>query len=338
MSQKEAFPRKKRKHKKNIENKWGFGLLWQYLLHYTSQCANYIIKGAVLRPQKTMIILCAFLVLAVGIFSVNKLVLLSEKILPETVIVSVSNSLIQTRVRQTMGTLLESARQRKISRSTFMREAQQILEEDDTIESFWLRTGFDRKLQISIVSQIPALVLETQGNERYLISHSAKVISKLSHDAPSNGLVHLTVSDLKINATKKSRDKNLFKSTRYEYSISSLNMSWIIAQVKKIDSFVNPAVLNFSLEKLSWKTGTGFTLILKPIKIFPDPTFDLSKDAPPKFLNVLVGENQISQKLLKLSEILKDLTQRQLIPESIDLNFQDKAIIKVSGAILPNAL
>ncbi len=338
MIQKEALQRKKRKRKKNIENKWGCALLWQHFLHYTSQCANYIIKRAVLRPQKTVVILSSVVLLFVAIFSVNKLMLLSEKILPDTIIVSVSNSAIQTRVRQTMGTLLDSARQRKISRSSFMREAQQILEEDDTIESFWLRTGFDRKLQISIVSQIPVLVLETQGNERYLISHNAKVISKLSHDAPLNGLIHLTVSDLKITVSKKLKDKISFKSARHDYSISSLNMAWIIVQVKKIDSFVNPAVLSFSLEKLSWKSGTGFTLILKPVKIFPDPTFDFAKDAAPKYLNVLVGENQISQKLLKLSEILKDLSQRQLIPESIDLNFQDKAIIKVSGAILPNAL
>lgn len=256
----------------------------------------------------------------------------SEKQLPNIINLDVSNSALRVQIRNIAEKELREARNHKLSRSEYMKKTISILDNMDAIDEFWVRSGLDGRIQIRATAQIPILILEVSNNDRYLIGHKHKIMAKNFPDLDYPSVLRITAPEMRLsnNYLKHSGTNNEMTHRPNRFSaFPKMNYTWLANQGQKIQTaFINRKI-GYTIEKIGWKSSLGFSLFLKPLENSLNSPENQIKLKP---LNVVMGEQELQKKMEKLSKILDDLSSKQLIPENIDLNFREKALIKFADS------
>lgn len=242
-----------------------------------------------------------------------------EKILPASVDVYAADTRLAARIRTVTDSTIKEAKKLHQSRTQFLQSLSRSLEEVEGIDEFWLRLGFDKRLQITATQEVAVLLLETGGGDRYLIGHKLKVIAKNPQSIGEKQLLRVTVPELKMRGGKQTvhwKGQNKFTRSidAARFSAENVSLPWLFRQAQTLQTALAKTNLHLGIDKVIWKTHTGFSL-------------QMNGEAP---LQILLGEGELAKKIDKLSEVLADLKTRKISAEVIDLNYADKAIIKMS--------
>ncbi len=276
----------------------------------------------------------------------------SEKILPTQVQIETDNKAITNELYIEISKEIEKSRQNKEKRSDFIAKINSILSSTDLIDQYWIRLGLDGKLQINAIMQIPILLIEAKNGERYVISNNMKIIAKNPLPNEYTSLLKLDAPELKINWKSKNTNTKIKKNKKLENNNlnetnTPVNFIWLLTQTKFINSEMLKLGKGYSLSKISWDSNTGFTLKINrnnsllnnkiPDKNAEKPKTDSQNNSTLEkqdsdYLIALVGENNIKDKLERLKIILKELGNKNILPNKVDLDFTDKASFKIQGA------
>lgn len=330
--------RKKRRKKTPQDNAPAFKKMAFVVLSVPAGGARGMLRWGQKNPRVALATASALVILGLFFYCEQKLVSFSNQRLPDSVALDVVNTDLRLRVRIFTEKALAEAHAKKLSRAEFIKKISSSLEDIDLVDDYWVRSGLDGRFQIRATTQIPILVLEGANNDRYLIGHRLKIMAKNFPETSYPGVLRIFAPELRIqaNAPKQSlTPKNLHGKMLRNGAAATMNFSWLAGQGQRIRSAFIERRNGYTLEKMSWRFAQGFTLVLKGTE-----TLATEPGVAPKTqsLTVVLGEIDLPKKLEKLSNILEDLSSRQLMPENIDLNFHEKAIIKLSESGTPVAL
>lgn len=310
----------KRKKARSASNRLGFKGLFFYTLRLPIVGFKHLAIAIAERPK---IALLGFAVVAVGVggLALRTLILsYHEKLLPNTIVLSLSNSKTTAEVRAIVESKLAEAKRTNQTRSSFLSHVSQSISEVAAIDEYWIRLGLDRRLQISATLQIPVLLVET-ATDKFVIGNKLKIIEKNPKEENLPKVLRLSVPEARF----KSIQANAIASRNNKYrrtpglgnlSAENINVPWLVRQSQQIESLVAQKKFPYSIDRIIWKSASGFEIVMK--------------GAP----RVVLGESMIPKKIDKLSEVFADLETRRITAESVDLNFSDKALIKTSEPLI----
>lgn len=253
-----------------------------------------------------------------------------ENVLPRSVVVNVANGGLRQKIRQIAEQEMSEAQRLHKKRTAFLLGLSKEIENIDAIDEFWIRLGFDKKLQVTATEQIPVLLLEAGSGERYLVGHKLRIIAKNPSEAAIGKILRISVPELKIHGNTivyKTSASNKFARTLSSTRLvaENMNLPWLFRQTQLLQKHLEETDLHYGIEQVVWKNRTGFSLIIKGLESGAHVSHETLNR-----INVTLGDLNLDKKVEKLAEVLSDLRSRKMVPESIDLNFTDKAIIKMS--------
>lgn len=278
--------------------------------------AKALVAIARRRTKLTLSVSGALLALWGVSFGLAELQAHERAALPKQVVVQTSSRALRESVFKAAQSTLARSREAKEPRALFLQRLSNALEKMDAIESFSLRAGLDRNLQITLVTQVPLFVLEGQGKERVLVGHKMRMMQRKLGPNEHTNVLKIVTPEIKIS--------QLFPKLQADSSATPpLNFAWLAAQGARIRALAQSHSKFFALNEINWTSSQGFTLLIR----LPGDTHTE--------VRVHVGESDLAAKLSKLPETLENLRARSLTPTSIDLDFGDKALIRLSESAAP---
>ena len=180
-----------------------------------------------------------------------------------------------------------------------------------------------------------------------------KIIAK---NPPSNeytSLLRLEAPELKMNWKSKNSNIKNKKNKKIDYNNSlsdkntSVNFPWLMTQTRFINSEMLKIGTGYSLAKILWDSNNGFTLKInrnnlivkqnndeisnKKTNSIKDPNRSQNDRQENDNLIALLGENHIKEKMDRLKGLLQELSNKNIYPNKVDLDFTDKASFKIQG-------
>lgn len=341
-----------KRQKKSEFTKWYLAALF-YLFVYIKKTIHLIYTFFKNKPKLTYILsvfIIAYVCIKIGVYFVETY---SEKILPNHIQIETDNKQMTKEIHLEINKELEKSKKYNEKRSDFMLKINSILSSMDLIDQYWIRLGLDGKLQINAIMQIPMMLIDAKNGERYVISNNMKVIAKNPVPNEYTSLLRLEAPELKMNWKSKNSNIKNKKNKKTDYNNSSsntnspVNFPWLMTQTRFINSEMLKIGTGYSLSKISWDSNTGFILkINRNNQILKSKNNEISND---KIVNMndqnrtqndrqendsliaLLGENHIKEKMNRLKGILQELSNKNIYPNKVDLDFTDKASFKIQG-------
>ncbi|KAB8030875.1 hypothetical protein [Fluviispira multicolorata] len=303
------------------------------------------------RPRTSYILSIVVIFLIVLKVSIYYVDIYSEKILPNHIQINTDNPKITSELYASINKELIKSIKNQEKRSHFLESVDNILNSLDIVDQYWIRLGLDGKLQINAIMEIPVMIIEAKNNERYIISNNMKIIFKNPPQNEYSSLLKIEAPEVKINWHSKNYYIKLKKNRSISNVSNSLetsgpvNFPWLIKQIRLINSEIQNVGSGYSLVKISWSSQSGFSLkinrniqMLKNKKLIPQksetrelPSKDLTNTELIEF-NALLGDGQIRDKMDRLKILLIDLSNKNIYPSEVDLDFSDKATFKILGS------
>ena len=340
-----------KKTKKTSSTKWYLVFLYYFYI-YIKKSTQFVFLFFRNNPKLTYvssIVLISLVCIKAGVYFVE---IYSEKILPTQIQIETDNKSVTNELYIEVHKEIEKSKHNNEKRSDFIARINALLSSTDLIDQYWIRLGLDGKLQINAIMQIPIMLIEAKNGERYVISNNMKIIAKNPLPNEYNSLLKLDAPELKIiwkskNTNNKNRKIKKTDSNNLSETNTPVNFIWLLTQTKFINSEMLKLGTGYSLSKISWDSNSGFTLkinrnnSLLNIKNTEKATDkiktnlsnnSLTEKQDNDYLIALVGENNIKEKLERLKSILKELGNKNISPNKVDLDFTDKASFKIQGA------
>jgi hypothetical protein len=362
MSTLEKQQPKKRNRKKSNERRhstltWtGLPLL---LVEGLFQVCKQVLFFTRAHPWSAALLMCAVFALATAHFGRRVIAHYQENSIPESFVLVGASPVLKQQIAIETNRIFREARKQKYSRSKVMSQLNTLLDSFDEIDQYWVRVGLDKKAQISFTQQVPVMVLETHNNSRFLVGHKMRIMGKLALDAQTHRILRISLPETRLNgrlsASETSKEKRARKPLRNESL--GMNIPWLFKNGDLVQKNL-PTLKSDDLffENLIFRPSAGFQIAFRrAVPLPPPPPLNLdikgeklngdkkqdltnASHAPiPHKLLVNLGEGNLSKKMQRLSEVLADLSSREIFPESIDLNFDDKALIKLTESSQPTS-
>lgn len=326
--------RRSQRRRKAINSQKKFSIhSLSFLFVWPATLAKKVFEYCLSRPKIVVYVASPLLLLGLVLGLGSMLRSYHEQILPTSVDVSVANEKLRSEIKKrALAEIKVAEGRRPISRTSFLLNLSKELENIDAIDEFWIRLGFDKKLQITATQQIPVLMLETGAGDRYLVGHKLRIIDKNPPENAFQKILRVTVPEIRLkNERNVSRTA---KNNRFARNISNsrfvaenINLPWLFREAQLLQSHLAQTELRYGIEKVVWKSQNGFSLLIKGVET-RGPSLQSSESS--QRIHVTLGEQDLGKKVEKLAEVMLDLRSRKISPESIDLNYADKAIIKMS--------
>ncbi len=296
------------------------------------------------------ILIIIVIVIKISVYYVN---IYSETILPNSVKINTDNSKVTSELYSLINKELAISLKKNEKRSHFLESVDSISNSIDIIDQYWIRLGLDGKLQINAIMQIPVMIIEAKNNDRYIISNNMKIISKNPPQEEFASLLKVEAPELKINWHSKNFYSKLKKNRSLQADIKGtetsgpVNFPWLIKQIRLINSEIQNVGSGYSLAKIIWSSQSGFSLkINRNIQMLKNKKSNtLKSDKQDQHaeelinnqlieFDALLGDGQIRDKMDKLKILLIELSNKNIYPSEVDLDFSDKATFKILGSNL----
>lgn len=303
-----------RKNKIQTSNNFKFNFNIKKLIYYFNKKIIYLF-------------LLSFFSIIIIKFCAYFLEIYSEQILPNEVQIKTDNQKMTRNIHIEVNKILSQSIKNNDGRTEFLSKVNKFLSSISSVDQFWIRLGLDGKLIIDAIMQIPVLLIETKNGDIYIISNNMQIISKNPPPADYKSLLKLEAPELKINWKVNSN------SLAFQVN-NSINFLWLIKQTRLINSEMLKIGQGYSLTSVAWNSNTGFFLKIKKnnLVIYKN-LFETNNQNNSIYenLSVIIGENDIYEKMSRLKEMLKELSNKNIFPNKIDLDYTDKATFKIQG-------
>ena len=247
-------------------------------------------------PRQVAILGTSIVVLGCGtvlLFSLNQKY---DNLLPEKVIIHVDSVDLNAKIGRVTMRQVADARRLKWSRRRFMNSLAEQLKGIPSIDEAVLRSGYDRLLQIHAKEQFPLIQIQAD-NGKYIVSNKMKIMGRSEHIETEKYDMFL----VKLPDVKLSKSGSL-----------SVNLQWLYRNTRKISEWVKEAEISSKNPEFIWRQSSGFSLALD------------------SGISVNLGENPQQKQFARLKSILVDLNSKGTKAAAVDLNFEDKAVIRLS--------
>lgn len=253
----------------------------------------------------------------------------TSRMLPKSLAIQTGDSQLTQNLTQNIAKMIEKARQTNETRTHFLQRVQRLLASSDQIDEYGMRLGLDGVLQIHVLVHVPFVLLYTKGGESYVVSSAAHVIAKNVSKDNYVGLPVLSLPEAKLVWKSKALQKKTepFTAPRLYTSTSSgraglLSLPWLIGQTKILYSLFPDLQCPCALSKVVWTEEAGFQVVL--VFFETNNTNDV--------VWVLLGKDELVLKMKRMRTVLAQLAQKNLRPSEIDLDYTNKASLKIPEA------
>jgi hypothetical protein len=247
--------------------------------------------------------------------------------LPRAVDVVAPTRALRESVLRTATDTLALSHKQKETREAFLAKLSARLAKIDAIDGYALRAGLDERLQVRVESQVPLFVLEGIGRERVLVGHRMRLLQRKVGADEHPHLLRISTPEIKVSSAFPQLAADAHKetsnatggTTQRRISAAALNFAWLANQGSRIRALAQTQGEDWILQEIAWRASTGFSLDGR-----------LVGEGGAQAVTILLGEDEIEKKMSKLPEVIGNLKDRGLAPATIDLDYGDKAIIRLS--------
>ncbi|NBO37174.1 cell division protein FtsQ [bacterium] len=318
------------------------------LTHWSTQIAAFTswpLRASLKKwPKASMIVLASLTMLGAVGYGATKAAESLTQSLPTRLEISTPRAELFFAISKLSSDTLQTARAENWSRAALTDKLLSRISMVDGVDEVSIRAGLDKRLRIDVAAQAPLLVLEGKGNERILVGSKFKIIARGLSATDYGNLPLLEAPDLQLNISalreKKKAHSGLFVRPA---SISTANIRWLSQQAMKISSLFTANKLPVEVEKVLWRSGSGFSAIVRmkeytghaPVDGIGSSasTVDMSPPVAQHKVTIILGESQFSEKFERLSQVFQDLRLKKANVDQIDLAFSDKAVIRMSDVV-----
>lgn len=300
-------------------------------------------------PKFFLVIGVSLLTVTAAGYGISRVVGAIRQALPESFEVNTPRADLHESISRISRETIATARSERWNRSTLTDKLLSRISLVDGVDEVSLRAGLDGKLRIEVAAQAPMLIIEGKGSERILVGSKFKIISRSVGTSEYPHLPVLEATDLPLNVNSN-REKRRTQTGVFvrPSSVSSANIRWLSQQTLRIHGLFASDKLNTELEKINWRVGTGFSVVLKHKDQRPahgesasqtaiaapasatQPSQQIEQPPAPLRTVVILGEGQLNEKYERLVQVMQDLRLKKNAVEQIDLGYADKAIIRMS--------
>jgi hypothetical protein len=237
--------------------------------------------------------------------------------LPSKIDIHSTDDSISEKVNSITWKTLQDARFHNQNRAHFLSVLSTRLAAIENIDSFKIRLGLNKKLEIWPTAQSPAFVLEAAESQRVLVSTRMIPIARLGSQTEHASLPLVIAPEARVSQ-KLTGSK---AKSSGGISVSGINLPRVYRYILTFNSKAEMlAAENFVVTSFEWKQATGLSLSLSRSSGFP--TQGTTK--------VVMGEYDLDSKMEKLLKVASHIAERNMTPENIDLNYPDRAIIRMN--------
>lgn len=322
---------------------------WKVSARLATLVAKPCLAAAKKWPKFFLIVgLCLLTVTAAG-YGTSRVVGSIRQALPESFEVNTPRADLLESISRISRETIATARNERWNRSTLTDKLLSRISLVDGVDEVSLRAGLDGKLRIEVAAQAPMLIIEGKGNERILVGSEFKIISRSvgMSEYPQLPILEATDLPLNVNSNREKRRTQTGVFVR-PASVSSANIRWLSQQTLRIHGLFASDKLNTELEKINWRVGTGFSVVLRHNELrsaqgeavsqttvavpasAQQPMQQIEQPPAPVRTTVILGEGQLNEKYKRLVQVMQDLRLKKNAVEQIDLGYADKAIIRMS--------
>lgn len=340
---------------KNKSSGVSLGTLGSVCLRAGTHVMNLVIRPCLTAakrwPRAALILGITGLSVALAGYGANRVMRSVTQSLPENIEISSPRQDLFESITKISNDTLATAKSEQWSRSALTDKLLSRISLVDGVDEVSIRAGLNKRLKIEIAAQAPLLVIEAKGSERVLVGSKFKIISRGLNQHEYENLPVLEAPDLALH-TPMSKEKRKAQTGLFvrASSVSSANVRWLSQQTLRIHSLLNASKISGELEKIIWKNGTGFSIILKnpnqPVNsniptqtVMAQPlhasesSSAVAQVAAVQHTTVILGEGLLTEKFERLSQIMQDVRLKKAHVEQIDLAFSDKAVIRMSESM-----
>jgi hypothetical protein len=297
-----------------------FFLSTQKLYLFFKKIFHYFFFQITLRPKLVLIFVTSFIATLILFFGISKIFNYTQNLLPTTINISIRNENLCKKIKLEISKELILSKRKKDSRNYFLKKVNNILYSYDELDTYKIRLGLDQVLNISATPQIPIFLIEIKGGEKFIVSQSGNIIEKYSKNENYPNLFNIYAPEIKFNWIPKAQKlkTNSLNSPSIKMLSSNKivpNFSWLINQSKIIIYNLNLVEFNMTPHEIIWNNITGFKI--RFIKQNGDNVY------------IHLGKTDLLNKLKKIPSLLKSISNKNLFPSEIDLDFIDKASLKI---------
>jgi hypothetical protein len=322
---------------------------WRASARLASLIAKPCLSAAKKWPKFFLVVGLSLLTITAAGYGASRVVGSIRQALPESFEVNTPRADLLESISRISRETIATARNERWNRTTLTDKLLSRISLVDGVDEVSLRAGLDGKLRIEVAAQAPMLIIEGKGSERILVGSKFKIISRSvgTSEYPQLPVLEATDLPLNVNSNREKRRTQTGVFVR-PASVSSANIRWLSQQTLRIHGLFASDKLNTELEKINWRAGTGFSVVLKHKDHRPAQVENSSQtaiavpasaqqslqmvEAPaaPLLTTVILGEGQLNEKYERLVQVMQDLRLKKNAVEQIDLGYADKAIIRMS--------
>ncbi len=239
-----------------------------------------------------------------------------ESRLPTSIVIHSGSAALIDRINTVTWDALQKSRAKKESRTQFLKTLSSRLDSVEGIDEFHMRTGLDKKLQIWAAEQKPAFVLEGAEGRRVLISTRMIAVSSVLPDTIQTGVPSVLAPEAVVSQRATVKDGSR------AFAVAGINLPRLFRQITTImNAGPKLSEQNFQLKDFSWKKSSGLSVRLSRS---PTPPSNMSQT-----LSVVLGDTEMEPKVERLLKVIEHFGPREVVPEAVDLNYPDRAIIRM---------
>jgi hypothetical protein len=258
-------------------------------------------------------------------------------LVPRRLSVECPDTALQNRVMRIASITMGETRKNGWNREQMMRRLEERINAIENLDSATLHAGLDGTLQIAAAPQAPRLVLELSEEQKLIIGNRMTVIGKLPSPISVTGLPWIVAPEGKITTLATPAGST---ATQKKNLVVGINLPWLFSAVQTILSENRTfSTAGFSVDRFFWRSTAGISLKISTTKRpAPAPSPGATPGAPPEpptTVTVVLGDADLAARTKKLREMLVDFSARGVVPEFIDLNYPDKAIVRLKVSEAP---
>jgi hypothetical protein len=299
------------------------------------RAVGVVVKFCLQFPRFSLGSLVLLLLFFGGWWSASRLGETINSIVPKRLSVECPDASLQNRVMRIATITMTETRKNNWNREQMMRRLEERINAIENLDAATLHAGLDGTLQISATPQTPRLVLELSEEQRLIIGNRMTIIGKLPSPISTAGLPWIVAPEGKVTTLPAEAGTGTKRSL-----VVGVNLPWLYASVQTILTENKTfSTAGFSVDRFFWRSAAGISLKIsttkRPAPALFGPPAPGAVIEPPTTVTVVLGDTDLAVRTKKLREMLVDFSARAVVPEFIDLNYPDKAIVRMKVSEAP---
>lgn len=239
----------------------------------------------------------------------------------ERVILDISDETLRDAITTHVHKRIKDQKNSRHDTKHFLSQLSRDISTIDQLDRCSLHLSLGGVLQIQATAQKPTLLLTDAQGMHFVVSHRLHIIENAKDPKIYKDLPQLITPRIKI-AWRPHRGFTGRPSALRNILPPGLNLPWIYRRIQTILRHAEKLPNPFRLKRIFWDNTEGFSLHL-------DKEPSTGSEETPELLVVNLGKRETKERLGKLIQVFSEGTHPAQDISSIDLDFSQKAIIRM---------